>query len=195
MKKRGRPRLFDEKAVLARAMDVFWARGYDGIGVAELLRELKLGRQSFYDSFGSKRAIYLRVLEHYRSTQLVQVLELLKSPGSPLANVHAAVRFFENLARDKRQRGCLVANAMLEVGEDDEELRQFLEQTLALLEEAFHDALVRARDEGALSPAKKPRALARALTNASVGLAVTGRLKQGPAVIADIYSGTLAMLQ
>ena len=193
--KRGRPRLFDEDAVLGQAMEFFWAHGYQGAGLTELLAHLGLGRQSFYDSFGSKREVYLRAIAHYRSTQLAQVLALLQKPGSPVANVRAAVRFFEKLARDKSQRGCFVANAMLEIKSDDDELRHFLDETMRMLEEGFRKALVAAKRKGELKTEKSPRALARALTNASIGLAVTGRLGQGPAVIADVYKGTLSMLQ
>lgn len=193
--KRGRPREFDEDAVVARAMECFWSRGYRGITVNDLLQELGLARQSFYDSFGGKRELYLRAIDHYRSTHLRKVLELLRRPGPALRNVRAAVAFFEKLARDRRQRGCFVANAMLEVGDDDPGLRDFLAETLRMLEAGYHEALVAARNAGELPAHKRPRPLARALTNASVGLAVTGRLGQGPRVIADIHAGTLAMLQ
>jgi TetR/AcrR family transcriptional repressor of nem operon len=176
-------------------MEFFWEHGYRGAGVTELLDHIGLGRQSLYDAFGNKRGLYLRAITHYRSTQLAQVLEILQRPGSPLDNVRAGVRFFEKLARDKSMRGCFVANALLETNSDDPELRKFLEETLQLLEGGYRQALTAARRAGELQAGKSPRSIARALTNASIGLAVTGRLGQGSAVIADIYKGTLAMLQ
>lgn len=57
--KRGRPRQFDEAVVLDRAMGFFWGHGYRGAGLAELPAHLDLGRQSFYDTFGSKRQIHV----------------------------------------------------------------------------------------------------------------------------------------
>jgi AcrR family transcriptional regulator len=42
---------------LEQARDLFWRRGYDGTGVAELEAELGVGRKSLYDTFGNKRAL------------------------------------------------------------------------------------------------------------------------------------------
>jgi len=175
-------------------MEFFWAHGFRGAGMAELVGHLGIGRQSLYATFGSKRGLYLRAIDHYRRTRLSQVLALLDRPGPPLEHVRKAVRFFEKLALDQGMRGCFVANALLEVGDGDEELRAFLQDTLQLLEGAYRKALTAARKRGDLPADRSPRALARALTNASIGLAVTGRLGQGKAVVADVYAGTLAML-
>lgn len=180
--------------MVERAVDFFWAKGFRGAGMADLLKHLGMGRQSFYDTFGSKRGLYFRAIERYRSCRLGKVLEQLAGPGSPLGNVRKAVRFFEELALDKGMRGCFVANALLEAAGDDEEMRKFLQETLGMLEEGYYKALVRAREQGELAEHKSPRAIARALTNASIGLAATGRLGQGRAATADIYRGTLEML-
>ncbi|MFC7337922.1 TetR/AcrR family transcriptional regulator [Haloferula chungangensis] len=192
--KRGRPREFDAEEVLERGVEFFWTHGYRGAGLTELLKHLGIGRQSFYDSFGNKREFYQKAIDHYRSTRLAHVLGILQGPGSPLENVRTAVRFFEALARDEKQRGCFVANAMLEMQSEDDELRGFLDETMGMLENGYRDALTKAKKQGELK-AGDPKALARALTNSSIGLAVTGRLGQSHEVIADIYAGTLAMLR
>lgn len=160
-----------------------------------LLAELGLGRQSFYDTFGSKRELFVRVIKHYRSTQLATVLQILDGREEPLGRVRAAVRFFQELANEQNMRGCLVANTLLEVSANDEELRALLTETLQLLEIAFRKALLAARHNGDLPASKSPRSIARALTNASIGLAVTGRLGPDDRVVADIYDGILAMLR
>jgi len=63
-----------------------------------------------------------------------------------------------------------------------------------MLEKSLLAALRRAQACGDLRPGKNPRTLSRALTNAMVGMAVTGRMGKGKAVLSDIYSGTLQML-
>jgi TetR/AcrR family transcriptional repressor of nem operon len=190
----GRPAEFDESAILERAMEFFWDRGYRGGGVSDLVAFTGVGRQSLYNTFGSKRELFLKVIGHYRQTRLGQALEILRRDGSPLQNVRDAVGFFQQLALDKRARGCLVANALIDVGNDDPEIAGLLDETLGLLESGFRSALTKARKLGELAPGASPRALSRALTNATIGLAVTSRLRNQPATIADIYSGTLAML-
>jgi TetR/AcrR family transcriptional repressor of nem operon len=189
-----RPKTFSESDALDRALDVFWQRGYQGVGLTELLSEMGIARQSLYDTFGNKRQLFIKTIEHYRDTRLAGALALLERRGSPTQNVKDVVRFFEQLALDKRARGCLVANSLVEVGSQDPEIRELLAQTLGLLENGLAKALQRARRQGELPAGRSPRALARALTNALVGMAVTGKLRQSRATVQDIYAGTLTML-
>ena len=65
----------------------------------------------------------------------------------------------------------------------DEELRQGIEHSL-------HAAQAR----GELSRTKSAQGLSRALTNAMIGLAVSGKLAVGRAELEQIYAGTLSML-
>lgn len=190
----GRPREFDETEVLERAMQHFWSRGYEGAALADLLDAMGISRQSLYNTFGNKRQLFVRAIEHYRAVHLSEALALLRAEGSPLENVKSTVRFFERLASDYRCRGCLVANALVEVAPHDEEIARLLEETLDLLEAEVKNALVRARSIGELGEGKSPRVLSRTLTNAMIGLAVSGKLRRGPAAFRDIYAGTLALL-
>ena len=191
----GRPRAFDEKEVLERAMDLFWLRGYQGTATAELLERMGIGRQSMYDTFGSKRDLFLRAILHYRDTRLQDALSMLSRPQSPLQNVADVLRYFKRLAQDKEAKGCFVANSLVEINSHDEETVALLKETLGALEEGILKALRCAEAEGELPPGKSPRALSRALTNAIIGMAVTGKLGLSKASVSDIYAGTLSMLE
>jgi len=191
---RGRPKGFDETEVVARAMELFWQKGYEGAGLSELLEHMGISRQSLYDTFGSKRELFIRAIEHYRTTQLAQALAVLEREGAPLDNVRAVVRFFEELALDARCRGCLVANTLVELGPHDVEVAALLHDTLGLLRSGIESALRRARERGELRSGRSPKEISEALTNALIGLAVTGRLRTPPETIREIHSGTLALL-
>jgi TetR/AcrR family transcriptional repressor of nem operon len=190
----GRPKQFDTEEVLQRAMELFWRTGYEAASLPDLLRAMGISRQSLYDTFGNKRELYVRAIEHYRATQLSQALGLLAEPGSPLENVRSVVHFFENLAADARCRGCFVANALVEMAPRDAEIAKFLHETLETLREEIERALRSAQACGELSERKSPQRLSRALANAMIGMAVTGRMDVGRAVLQDIYAGTLSML-
>jgi TetR/AcrR family transcriptional repressor of nem operon len=191
---RGRPRTFDETEALERAMQLFWSRGYSATGLSELLSEMGISRQSLYDTFGNKRSLFLRTIEHYRTTQLATGLALLEREGSPRKNIEAVVAFFEALAGDERGRGCFVANALVEVAPHDPELARVLEETLDLLQDGLRAAVERAQEQGEIPAGRSAAALARALTNAMIGMAVTGKLRPGREALRDIQAGTLAML-
>jgi TetR/AcrR family transcriptional repressor of nem operon len=190
----GRPKGFDEQQVLERAMNLFWLHGYQGVGLSDLLKHMGISRQSLYDTFGNKRALFMRVIEHYRTTQLVHALALLDREGSPLANVEAVIRFFEQLAADSRCRGCLVANTLVELGPHDRQIAALLEETLGLLQRGLQRALREAQRRGELSTDKSPMNLSRSLTNSLMGMAVLGRLPSEPASLRSVTAETLAML-
>ena len=118
----GRPKAFSERDALEKALDIFWQRGYRGVGLTELLDGMGIARQSLYDTFGNKRQLFIKTIEHYRNTRLAGALALLERDGSPTQNVKALMRFFEQLALDKRARGCLVANSLVEMGPHDPEI-------------------------------------------------------------------------
>src|SRR5277367_3156611 len=64
--KMARSKEFDEERVLAAAMDVFWRRGYENASLEALLGEMGIAKQSLYDTFGDKRALYLKAMALYR---------------------------------------------------------------------------------------------------------------------------------
>jgi TetR/AcrR family transcriptional repressor of nem operon len=190
----GRPKQFRREDVLERAMQHFWRCGYEATSLPALLKAMGISRQSLYDTFGGKRALYISAIEHYRATQISQALALLGREGSPIENVKAVLRLFPKLAADAGCRGCLVANAMVEMGSRDPEIAGLLGDTLELLRRGFEGALRKAQARGELGPGKSPRPLSRALTTALIGMAVTGRLDRGRAELHGIYTGTYSML-
>lgn len=191
----GRPKSFDEEEALERAMDLFWRRGYKGAAIADLLSHMGISRQSLYDTFGNKRDLFVRVLGHYRATQLSRALDLLEREGSQIENVKAVVHFFETLGEDVECRGCLVANSLIEFGPgEDEEISELLRDSLGKLAAGFQQALRNAQAQGELAAGKSPEQIARALTNSVVGMAVTGRLRMARDGLHDVYAGTLSML-
>lgn len=80
------------------------------------------------------------------------------------------------------------------MGPHDPEIAALLAHVLGLLEKGIQNALIKARKKGELAAGKNPRLLAKAITNALIGMAVTGKLKVNADSIGDIYKGTLCML-
>src|SRR5262245_25860741 len=65
LKTPGRPRSFDKDVAVETAMRLFHARGYDAVGVAELVSELGIKPPSFYAAFGSKAGLFRQALDRY----------------------------------------------------------------------------------------------------------------------------------
>ncbi|BCJ31784.1 TetR/AcrR family transcriptional regulator [Actinocatenispora sera] len=99
-------------AIVSTATGLLYQRGLDGIGVAELCRELGVSKETLYRHFGSKDGLIQAVLER-RSDRVVQWLaEVVADAGDDPARQLAAL--FDALGRwygEPRFRGCAVLNA------------------------------------------------------------------------------------
>lgn len=106
---RGRPRRFDPDAAVVTAQQLFHARGYDLVSVADVTDALGINPPSFYAAFGSKAGLYARVLDHWTSTAAIPLADILR-PDVPVAKALAAM--LEEAARryasDPAAGGCLV---------------------------------------------------------------------------------------
>jgi len=86
---RGRPRSFDADQAIDVAQRLFVEHGYDGVGVADIGRALGITPPSFYNAFGSKAALFDRVLDRYSATSFMP--EILDQPGSSTDAIERAL--------------------------------------------------------------------------------------------------------
>jgi TetR/AcrR family transcriptional repressor for divergent bdcA len=106
---RGRPRRFDREEAIATAQQLFHARGYDAVSVAEVTEALGINPPSFYAAFGNKAGLFARILERWAGTGAIPLHDILR-PDRPVAESLAAV--LEEAARryaaNPDAAGCLV---------------------------------------------------------------------------------------
>jgi TetR/AcrR family transcriptional repressor of nem operon len=114
-----RPREFDREEALKRATSVFWAKGYACTSTDDLLRAMGIGRQSLYNAFRDKRALYLEALESYQRTSIAGHLKRLNGPTSPIAGLKALLLGLVSDDDDIRRRGCMGVGAVCEFGATD----------------------------------------------------------------------------
>ena len=69
----GRTRQFDADEALDRALEVFWARGYEGATLPELTKAMGINRPSLYAAFGNKEELFRKALDHYQAGHQVAV--------------------------------------------------------------------------------------------------------------------------
>ena len=106
---RGRPRGFDPEEAVATAQRLFQERGYDGVGVAEIGKALGITPPSFYNAFGSKAALFDRVLDRYAGSFGRFVPDALEGGGDACAAVERVLKDAARLyARRDGIAGCLV---------------------------------------------------------------------------------------
>jgi len=141
---RGRPRSFDETAALARATQVFWSKGYDGVTIDDLVAGMGVGRPTLYAVFGDKRTLFLRVLKAYAEQKGALAAKALLSPPTLRESLAGFLRHaVESSTEEGSAPGCLLGCVAPLV--NDDEVRQFLQDAgagaLALVEGRFQDAI------------------------------------------------------
>ena len=188
-----RPREFDRDAVLEQALQLFWSRGYEVTSMADLVEHLGVGRQSLYDTFGDKRALYLQALDRYKQAHGLPMPLL---DGRPLrVGLQMLLTAVVDWLRDVTNgRGCMLVHAMTERGADDPEIRaRFCANSDALVAQ-LEARLITARADGELGPHHDPRALARFLANTMNGLQLSARAGLDRAALMQIVDVALMAL-
>ena len=170
----GRPREFDREKALEDAMRAFWAEGYERTGLPELQAAMGIGRQSLYNAFGDKRALFLEALDHYGTTQFRWLHERLAAAGSGLGNVRAVLAAWIDAVTAPDFRGCLVCNSTVEFGRDAE-VTAITDRHNAAIEASFHAALTRALEAGELRAGTDTRSLGAVPGQSGQGLGLQGR--------------------
>jgi AcrR family transcriptional regulator len=118
----GRPREFDRQEALERATKVFWANGYASTSTDELLSAMGMGRQSLYNAFHDKRALYLEALEMYQRKSIAGHLQRLSDPSSAIAGLEALLLGLISDDDNIRKLGCFGVGAACEFGSTDPDI-------------------------------------------------------------------------
>ncbi|MAP64691.1 MAG: TetR family transcriptional regulator [Microbacterium sp.] len=112
----GRPRLFDEEEVLGVLTDLFWRQGYAQTSMAQIVEASGMHKPSLYRAFGSKDALFARVLERYLRERMDMFATMVEASGPGIAGVHRFLDLFEADAVSARGRdGCLMVMASSEL--------------------------------------------------------------------------------
>ncbi len=186
---------FDRDEALKKAMDVFWARGYEAASIQDLVEHTGVNRQSLYDTFGDKHTLFLQALDRYHKVESRKLFELLERPGSikkALRQLFAGV--IEGSLCDKERRGCLMNNTMSELAGRCEATAEKTYRNMAAIEDAFYRALLRGKKDGELKGVREPRAVARFLYSSFQGLVLMAKAKRDRRTLEDVVRVTLSVL-
>src|SRR3977135_308683 len=139
----GRVRQFDADVALDRALEVFWARGYEGATLPELTKAMGINRPSLYAAFGNKEQLFRRALDRYQTGPMSFLTEALRQPTAR-AVVEAIFSGFVRMQRDRDSaRGCLVVSGALACGEEAETVRRELVRLRQAVVTAFRERFER----------------------------------------------------
>ena len=145
-----RPKEFDEKKALRKAIRLFSRQGFAATSTEELMRVMGVGRQSMYDTFGDKRSLFLKALELYVTESVRSMNEELERAGSPLSAIQRALVTFAEREDLASTEGCMGLNAISEFGLRDADVTRITSRAGRMQRKTLMQLLTRARKQGEL---------------------------------------------
>ncbi len=186
---------FDRAVVVDRAMRVFWRRGYNQTTVTDLVAATGLQPGSLYAAFGSKKGVFLAVLETYNSNFLARIRHLGEDGRPALGCIRDLLQsVVEDTVDDRKRQGCLAVNALLEMSAHEPDVASRLETHNRRVRQAFAELIARAQADGDVAPDRTPDALSAFLVNNLWGMRVMCRGTADRESLAAVVDGILAAL-
>jgi TetR/AcrR family transcriptional repressor of nem operon len=183
-----RKRLVSVNQALTRAIQQFQRYGYHASSIQNLEDCTGLARGSLYNTFDSKRGLFITALRYY-ATSHQQRLNSLLNQLSPRA---AILRLFENTIYGPRD-GCFLVNTSVELAPHDQEVAQIVAESFHEIEQSFF-RLIDHGQAGSKILHSDPALAARGLLGLYIALCVLVRSGSDQATLRDITRLATALL-
>ena len=190
-----RQREFDPDEVLEKAMEVFWAQGYEATSVQDLVDQMGINRFSLYNTFGNKHRLFLAALDRYHEKVVGELLAVMNKSEEGVPAIREFLEGFVELYTSRTpSQGCLMINSALELLPHDRATHDKVVRNFERIEKALHRALVRAQRRGDLRSQHSLRDLARFLVGSAQGLGVLAKSFPGRKVLQGFVNVALCAL-
>ena len=166
-----RPKAFIEEQALDAAINVFREHGFEGTSAEMLVRALKIGRQSLYDTFGDKWKIYLASVRRYVTAETRAHVLALRSGPDAIDGIRAMI---DRVVADAGQ-SCLGVNSICEFGRSRPELADLHDAAARAIGAAVVVRFREAQAAGDVTPELDPKDAARFLSASVAGIRIAAR--------------------
>ena len=187
---------FDEAEVLDKAMQAFWARGFEATSIQDLVDCMGLNRGSIYAAFGGKRSLFLKALSHYEAYHRRAWLESLRRRHTPRA---AILSVFEGAIggalSDRDRSGCFLVNTAVELAPHDEKIARAVAEGLRETEAFFRELIMEGQTAGEIPLKVDAAGTARTLLGLLTGLRVLARSRPERRLLEALADQATALLK
>ncbi len=140
-----RPMEFDRGDAVARAVDAFWECGYGALSANELAERMKIGKSSFYNTFGSKAELLQEAVASYTKLKTAALQHAVR--GRNVMDVLRAL-LRDVAKRNDDGRGCLLVNTAVELSRHDVDIASTTRAGFEAMAKAFEALIVAGQQAG-----------------------------------------------
>ncbi|ALG85482.1 TetR/AcrR family transcriptional regulator [Gordonia phthalatica] len=189
----GRPRTFDETAVLDAAAGQFRIHGFADTSTERLCEAAGVRRSSLYNTFVSKDELFVRALERYIETVRMRQTEILTDTGTLAVDrlrtlIDVVIADEEAAARDGHAAGCMVVHGLMspDLRDRDERVAHILDRDVRDRTALVADALRAGHADGSITTAIDAETGAMLVNTVISGIRVTAQTGVGAAQLRRI---------
>lgn len=159
---RGRPRKVDPKYALNAALELFWAKGFEGTSMNDIVKATGMAKPGIYANFGDKEELYAKALKKYAEELGKPRIEQFVNSEDP---VKVAVEKFmleivSMMLNDETPCGCFLVNTLVESEGEIPKLEKLSRKFSNYRREAFMNYFKKAQKSGALKKTLDPEEMA-----------------------------------
>jgi TetR/AcrR family transcriptional regulator, transcriptional repressor for nem operon len=190
-----RTKKFNQEAVLDKAVQLFWEKGYNATSANDLVNELGLSRSSLYDTYGDKRKLFILSLNRYRNEIVEKTIKMIDDSTDIRVTIKDIFTLvIEQDIHSKIPKGCFMVNSTVELAPHNSEIAEIVNANMQDIEDALFRVIKKGQDIGEFSKSHTARSLARFVFNAISGLRVASKSGVDKKVLNDIVKVTLSAL-
>lgn len=190
---RGRPREFCVDEALAKALRVFWSKGYEGTSLSDLTEAMGITRPSLYAAFGNKEALFRQALDLYERDKLAYVGQALEQPTARAVAQRLLEGMLATITGEREPHGCLGVISSTACGEEAQCIREEVLKRGQRVTEALVARMQRAIDEGDFSGPTDALAITKYLMALCQGMSVQAGAGSTRAELQAVITTTLAV--
>ncbi|WP_276479359.1 TetR/AcrR family transcriptional regulator [Paraflavitalea pollutisoli] len=167
---KGRPNIHQDKELILKAQEVFWKRGYNATSLSDLTSATGAGAGSLYNTFkGGKKELFQKALQQRRQ-ELEAFKQTLENSDTPVSVIKKFFLEIANADGEAHQKGCIVANTIVEMTFVDAELQSEAAQILQDTERMYTMAIAKAQKKGVMTAKVPANTLGKALVTIWCGI-------------------------
>ncbi|MDF2645039.1 MAG: TetR family transcriptional regulator [Paenibacillus sp.] len=187
-----RSKEFEVNEVLDKAIQLFWAQGYEKTSMHELVNFMGIHRRSIYDTFGDKHALFMKALERYEAKQ-TNKMKFLVEKRKPIKELIREL-LESTLRNEGEPLGCFLVNSGVELGVLDPEVASLVDESYSRAEELLTNLVLEGQQTGEIKADFEPKVISHYLMNAWLGLRTLVKTTTDQQKLKNIIDMTLSAL-